>query len=171
MIIKNNNPAFILIILSLVVVSIFILNNEISNSYGQAEINKITDIQPFYTSINSTFISKEIVSIEPNITKENWLEYAFISNVGQVINNETFIDEYLLNDKIIGKGTGVISTNNGSSISYEADDIGVGNNNGTFTYIGIISFKSANGNELSFLNNTIGIYENSNSVRQIWLWK
>jgi hypothetical protein len=77
----------------------------------------------------------------------------------------------------------IITTENGDIISWNAFDIGLtvnGNGNGddtggldterNTTFRGII-FLSTNSENLSFMNNVVGLYINDENGRQIWEWR
>ena len=94
-----------------------------------------------------------------------------MKNIGKVANNITFTNTYLSNGLIHAKGNGTITTKDGQTIDWISSDIDVNNNKGP-VYIGIILFKNATSEKLSFLNNTAGVYKESPEIkRTIWLIK
>ncbi len=134
----------------------------------------------------------EIVETSPSVVtqKVSFSEIGFMRNIGNVSNSETFVENAYDNGTLFGVGKGVITTENGVRISWNAYDIGLtavsgnGNSNnnetssgggdlnaeGMPTFSGIIFF-STNSENLSFMNNVVGLYMNDENGRQIWEWR
>ena len=162
-------------------IALFIHGN-IGLSYGQTPLNTMmnTNLQtgllnttePVYQAITGKFLATKEISINPfPVTEEYFFEDAIMKNIGKVVNNMTFTNTYLSNGLIQAKGNGTITTKDGQTIDWISSDIGVNNNKGP-VYIGIILFKNATGEKLSFLNNTAGVYKESPEIkRTMWLIK
>jgi hypothetical protein len=134
----------------------------------------------------------EIVETSPSVVtqKVSFSEIGFMRNIGNVSNSETFVENAYDNGTLFGVGKGVITTENGVRISWNAYDIGLtavsgnGNSNnnetasgggglnaeGMPTFRGIIFF-STNSENLSFMNNVVSLYINDENGRQIWEWR
>lgn len=161
----------------------------------------VVDNQPFYQSTSSNVTSMRIVDVSPSgVTQEvSFVEKAFMRNIGNVTNAVTFVDNITRDGRITivhGAGKGIITTENGDTISWNSYGLGLPagygnrNNNDTSatiasgglntdritTYRGI-AFFSTDSERLSFMNNVVGLYisqvndENGSSWRQIWEWK
>lgn len=164
----------------------------------------IVNDEPLYRSISSDRTSLRVVDVvSPSVVIEevSYIEKAFMKNIGNVTNTVTFVDNISRDGTIIvhGVGKGIITTENGDTVSWNAYGLGLpagygdGNNNDTATnttaadnglnntekitiYRGIIFF-STDSERLSFMNNLVGLYisqvndENGTSLRQIWEWR
>ena len=134
------------------------------------QTNSLNLSKPIYQVTNNTFLATQNISSNPYpITKEFGFAKAVMTNVGNVTNNMTFINTYLPDNSIQGKGNGTIKTEDDQTIDWISSDIGILSNNG-YTFQGIVLFNSTNSEKLSFLNHAIGIYKESPQIpRTIWL--
>ena len=92
-----------------------------------------------------------------------------LKNVGNVTNNMTFINTHLSDGTIQSAAKGVITSEDGQSISWISSDIGMINDQGELFH-GIVQFESTNSSSFSFLNNATGIDKQTPEIkRTIWL--
>lgn len=145
------------------------------------------DSEPFYQEVDGNITNIEIVEVSPSVVvqKVSFSEKALMRNIGNVTNTGTFVENVHDNGTLYGVGKGVITTENGDRISWNAYDIGLtvnGNGNGNTdtasgtntermpTFRGIIFLHTTSEN-LSFMNNVVGLYINDENGRQIWEWR
>ena len=146
------------------------------------------DNEPFYREIGGNVTNIEIIDASPSVVvqKVSFSEIGFMRNIGNVSNIGTFVENAYDNGTLYGVGKGVITTGNGDRISWNAYDIGLTAVNGNGddvtasggglntermpTFRGII-FLSTNSENLSFMNNVVGLYINDENGRQIWEWR
>lgn len=145
------------------------------------------DNEPFYQAISGNVTNIEIVEVSPSVVvqKVSFVEKALMRDIGNVTNTGTFVENIYHNGTQHGIGKGIITTENGDRISWNGYDIGLtvnGNGNGDDdtasglnterepTFRGII-FLSTTSENLSFMNNVVGLYINDENGRQIWEWR
>jgi hypothetical protein len=148
------------------------------------------DSEPFYQAIDNNLTNIEIIEVSPSIVvqKVSYSETALMRNIGNVTNIGTFIENVYSNGTLYGVGKGVITSENGDRISWNAYDIGLtvngnGDNDdtassglsaeGMLRFRGIMFFQTTSEN-LSFMNNVVGLYindVNDENGRQIWEWR
>ncbi len=141
------------------------------------------DNEPFYRATDGNITNIETVEASPStvIQKVSFVEKALMRDIGNVTNTGTFVENINDNGTQHGIGKGIITTENGDMISWNAYDIGLtvnGNGNDTAglnaeetaTFRGII-FLQTNSENLSSMNNVAGLYINDENGRQIWEWR
>ncbi len=144
----------------------------------------IIDDEPFYQAISGNITNVEILEASPSVVvqKESFVEKAIMRNIGNVTNTGTFVETIHHNGTHQAIGKGIITTENGDRISWNAYDLGVtvngsgADNTGDLnterrpTFRGIIFLSTASEN-LSFMNNVVGLYINDENGRRIWEWR
>lgn len=156
---------------------------ETPETLGSSQLLTMIDNEPFYQVIDSNITNVETVEVSPSVVvqKVSFEEEALMRNIGNVTNTGTFVENVYHNGTQHGIGKGIITTENGDIISWNAFDIGLtvnGNGDDTggldternTTFRGII-FLSTNSENLSFMNNVVGLYINDENGRQIWEWR
>jgi hypothetical protein len=141
------------------------------------------DNEPFYQAIGGNITNVETVEVSPSVVvqKVSFVEKALMRNIGNVTNTGTYVENIYHNGTQHGIGKGIITTENGDIISWNAYDLGLTvNGNGddtdglnterTTTYREIIFLYTTSEN-LSFMNNVVGLYINDENGRQIWEWR
>ena len=114
-----------------------------------------------YNSNTSGFLgSKNISSTPYQITEKYFLDQGLLNNAVNVTNNQTYLDTYLSNDLLVGRGNGTISTTDGQNISLIESSIGKLIDN-QWVYYGIVLFNNTHSESLSLLNNSIGLSKNT----------
>jgi|SRR5215204_3803394 len=125
-----------------------------------------------YNANTSEFLgSKNISSTPYRITEEHYFEEGFLNNVGIVTNNQTFLNTYLSDELLLGKGNGTIETTDGQNITWTSSDLGRSIDN-QWVFYGIMLFNNTHSESLSLLNNSIGLSKSTSGLNQpeyIWL--
>ena len=114
-----------------------------------------------YNSNTSGFLSSKNISSTPyRITEQSYLGQGSLNNAGNVTNSQTYLDTYLSNDLLLGRGNGTIETADGeNNISWISSDIGRLIDDG-WVFYGVILFNNTHSESLSLLNNSIGLSKN-----------
>jgi hypothetical protein len=77
-----------------------------------------------YNANTSEFLGPKNISLTPyRITEEHYFEDGFLNNVGNVTNNQTFLNTYFSDELLLGRGKGTIETTDGQNISWISSDI------------------------------------------------
>ena len=168
-----------MIISTTTVVSLFLLHSvsDILAQFPQLNIKgknmlplNVTDA--VYNANTSEFLgSKNISSTPYRITEEHYFEKGFLNNVGIVTNNQTFLNTYLSDELLLGRGNGTIETNDGQNITWISSDLGRSIDN-QWVFYGIMLFNNTHSESLSLLNNSIGLSKSTSGLNQpeyIWL--
>ena len=134
--------------------------------------NSLDPNDAIYNSNVSTFLGSKNISLTPNLTTEaNFFEYGFLKGVGNVTNNQTFLDTYLTDDLQIGTGNGTIQTSDGQSIAWMSRDIGKLVED-RWIFYGVMHFNQTDSESLSILNDSIALSKSSTrpmETEYIWL--
>ncbi|MGI0002470.1 MAG: hypothetical protein ACRD42_05265 [Nitrososphaeraceae archaeon] len=142
------------------------------NSNGQVTAPLDTADSIYTANISKSLGSKNISSTPYRITEERAVDQGFLKGVGNVTNNQTYIDTYLSDKLIQSTGNGTFETPDGQSIAWITSSIGrlV---DGRWVFHGIILFNNTQSESLSLLNNSIGLVKDivGNEPDYIWLLK
>jgi hypothetical protein len=145
--------------------------NETSNgNFSKLVTNSLNLSSPVYQAYSGVFLGTKNLSLGPPIISEDYvIEKAVMKNVGNVTNNMTFINTHLSDGTIQSAAKGVITSEDGQSISWISSDIGMINDQGELFH-GIVQFDISNSSSFSFLNNATGIDKQTPEIkRTIWL--
>jgi hypothetical protein len=133
---------------------------------------KSLDVNDAMFNANTTkSLGSKNMSLTPLVTEVRLIDNGFLKNVGNVTNNKTFTDTYLSDELLVVRGKGTIETTDGQSIDWISSDIGRPSDN-QWVFYGIMLFNNTQGESLSLLNNSIGIYRDTSDVNEpeyIWL--
>ena len=125
-----------------------------------------------YNSNTSMFVSSKNISLTPyRMTEERYSEQGILKGVGNVTNNETFINTYLTDELTQGRGNGTIETQDGQRITWISSDIGRFVDD-QWDFYGIMLFSNTQDESLSILNNSIALSRDTtrpNEPDYIWL--
>ena len=125
-----------------------------------------------YNANKSESLGSKNISLTPyRITEEHYFEHGFLNNVGNVTNNQTFLNTYLSDELLLGRGNGTIETTDGQNISWISSDLGRSIDN-RWVFYGIMLFNNTHSESLSILNNSIGLSKSTSDLNQpeyIWL--
>jgi hypothetical protein len=132
--------------------------------------NSLNLSAPVYQAYSGIFLgSKNLSSGPPLISEDYAAEKAVVKNVGNVTNNMTFINTHLSDGTIQSAAKGVITSDDGQSISWISSDIGMFSDQGELFH-GVVQFDISNSSSFSFLNNATGIDKQTPEIkRTIWL--
>jgi hypothetical protein len=153
-----------------------------SGTFVQAQISQLTvngQITPpldvadsIYNANTSTFLGSKNLSFTPyRMTEERFSEQGFLKGSGYVTNNQTFINTYLSDELLQGRGNGTFETPDGQSITWISSDIGR-SVDGRWDFYGIMLFNNTQSESLSILNNSIGLSKSTAPLTEpefIWL--
>jgi hypothetical protein len=144
-----------------------------SNINGQ--ITPPLDIaDSIYNANTSEFLGSKNISLTPyRMTEGHYSDQGFLKGVGNVTNNKTYINTYLSDELLQGRGNGTLETPDGQSINWISSDIGR-SVDGRWVFYGIMLFNNTQSKSLSLLNNSIGLYTSGSlpdytSNQTIWL--
>jgi hypothetical protein len=106
------------------------------------------------------------------MTEERAVDQGFLKGVGNVTNNQTYIDTYLSDKLLQHTGNGTFETPDGQSIAWISSSIGRPVD-GRWVFYEIILFNNTQSKSLSLLNNSIGLVKSivGNEPDYIWLLK
>ena len=145
-------------------------NETANHDFNMLVTNSLNLSAPIYQAYSGIFLeTKNLSSGPPIISEDHAIEKAIMKNVGNVTNNMTFINTHLLDGTIQSAAKGVITAEDGQSISWISSDIGIINDQNEL-FNGIVQFDSTNSSSFSFLNNATGIDKQTPEIkRTIWL--
>ena len=87
------------------------------------------------------------------MTETHYSDQGFLKGIGNVTNNQTYIDTYLSDKLILGTGNGTFETSDGQSIAWISSGIGKPVD-GRWVFYGIMLFNNTQSESLSLLNIT-----------------
>ena len=123
-----------------------------------------------YNANISEFLgSKNISSTPYRIAEQHYFDEGFLNNVGNVTNNQTFLNTYLSDDLLLGRGNGTIATTDGQDISWISSDIGRLIDN-QWVFYGLMLFNNTHSESLSLLNNSIGLSKSISGSEPDYIW-
>ena len=126
-----------------------------------------------YSSNTTTFLGSKNISLTPYLmTEVDYSDHGFLKGVGNVTDNQTYIDTYLSDKLVQGTGNGTFETPDGQSIAWISSGIGRPVD-GRWVFYGIRLFNNTQSEPLSLLNNSIGLVKSivGNEPDHIWLLK
>ena len=127
-----------------------------------------------YNANTSEFLGSKNISLTPyRVTEKHYLDQGLLNNTVNVTNSQTYLDTYLSDELLVGKGNGTIATTDGQNISWISSGIGKLIDN-QWIFYGIMLFNNTHSESLSLLNNSIGLSKSTSGLDQpdyIWLLK
>ncbi len=121
----------------------------------------------------TTFLELKNISLTPYpMTESHYSDQGFLKGVGNVTNNQTYIDTYLSDKLVQSTGNGTFETPDGQSIAWIYSGIGKPVDD-RWVFYGIRLFNNTQSESLSLLNNSIGLSKNvlGNETDYIWILK
>lgn len=121
----------------------------------------------------TTFLGSKNISLTPyRVTETHYTDQGFLKGVGNVTNNQTYIDTYLSDKLVQSTGNGTFETPDGQSITWIYSGIGKPVDD-RWVFYGIRLFNNTQSESLSLLNNSIGLSKNvlGNETDYIWILK
>jgi hypothetical protein len=145
-------------------------NQTADHDLNTLAMNSLNLSAPVYQAYSGVFLGTKNLSSGPPLISEDYAsEKAIMKNVGNVTNNMTFINTHLSDGTIQSAAKGVITSEDGQSISWISSDIGMINDQGELFH-GIVQFDITNSSSFSFLNNATGLEKQTPEIkRTIWL--
>ena len=139
-----------------------------SNGWVTAPLDTADSI--YSANITKSLGSKNISLTPYRMTEERAIDQGFLKGVGNVTNNQTYIDTYLSDKLVQGTGNGTFETPDGQGIAWISSGIGKPVD-GRWVFHGIILFNNTQSESLSLLNNSIGLSKSvlGNETDYIWL--
>ncbi len=123
-----------------------------------------------YNANKSEFLgSKNISSTPYRMTEQHYFDEGFLNGVGNVTNSQTFLNTYLSDDLLLGRGNGTIETIDGQDISWISSDIGRLIDN-QWVFYGVMLFNNTYSESLSLLNNSIGLSKSTAGSEPDYIW-
>ena len=123
-----------------------------------------------YNANMSEFLGSKNISLTPyRITEQHYFDEGFLNNVGNVTNNQTFLNTYLSNDLLLGRGNGTIETTDGQNITWISSDIGRLIDS-QWVFYGVMLFNNTHSESLSILNNSIGLSKSTAGSEPDYIW-
>ncbi|MGH9981210.1 MAG: hypothetical protein ACRD6U_06630 [Nitrososphaeraceae archaeon] len=124
-----------------------------------------------YNSNTSGFLSSKNISSTPyQITEQHYLDQGFLNNAVNVTNSQTYLDTYLSDDLLLGRGNGTIATADGqNNISWISSDIGRLIDD-RWVFYGVMLFNNTHSESLSLLNNSIGLSKSIAGSEPDYIW-
>jgi hypothetical protein len=123
-----------------------------------------------YNANTSEFLgSKNITSTPYRITEEHYFEEGFLNNAVNVTNRQTYLNTYLSDDLLVGRGNGTIETTDGQNITWISSGLGKLINN-QWIFYGVMLFNNTHSESLSLLNNSIGLSKSIAGSEPDYIW-
>ncbi|HEX2407727.1 MAG TPA: hypothetical protein VHJ38_11050 [Nitrososphaeraceae archaeon] len=124
-----------------------------------------------YNSNTSGFLSSKNISSTPyRITEQHYLDQGFLNKSMNVTNSQTYLDTYLSDDLLLGRGNGTIATADGqNNISWISSDIGRLIDD-RWVFYGVMLFNNTHSESLSLLNNSIGLSKSIAGSEPDYIW-
>ena len=123
-----------------------------------------------YNANTSEFLgSKNISSTPYRITEKHYLDQGLLNNTLNVTNSQTYLDTYLSDDLLAGRGNGTIATLDGQNISWISSGLGKLIDN-QWIFYGVMLFNNTHSESLSLLNNSIGLSKSMAGSEPDYIW-
>jgi hypothetical protein len=123
-----------------------------------------------YNSNTSGFLgSKNISSTPYQITEKHYLDQGLLNNAVNVTNSQTYLDTYLSDELLVGRGNGTIATTDGQTISWIYSGIGKLIDN-HWVFYGVMLFNNTHSESLSLLNNSMGLSKSMAGSEPDYIW-
>jgi hypothetical protein len=139
------------------------------------EINTLTSAfgSPFYELTDSKDTGKEVVSIDPEQTKDSYIAHGNMNGIGNVTEYGTYISTYS-SPEVSSTGKGMIVQNDNVA-TFTAEDTGKYDNAGNLLLKGTMFFQSDN-KKMESIDGKVGLYlywkdSNGTDWTKTWLWK
>lgn len=129
--------------------------------------------EPFYELTDAVDTGKEVVSIDPQQTKDSYIAQGNMNGIGNVTEYGTYISTYS-SPSISSTGKGMIVQGD-SVATFTAADTGEYDSNGDLLLKGSMYFSSDN-KEMESIDGEVGLYlywkgSNGTDWTKTWLWK
>ena len=123
-----------------------------------------------YNANTSEFLGSKNISLTPyRVTEQHYFDEGFLNNVGNVTNSQTYLDTYLSDELLVGRGNGTIETADRQNISWISSGIGKLIDN-QWVFYGVMLFNNTHSESLSLLNNSIGLSKSIAGSEPDYIW-
>ena len=165
-------------IISVIVIGLFLLPSSVTDTLAQFPQLNIKDqnilslnvTDAVYNANTSEFLgSKNISSTPYRITEKHYLDQGLLNNTLNVTNSQTYLDTYLSDDLLVGRGNGTIATIDGQNISWISSGLGKLIDN-QWIFYGVMLFNNTHSESLSLLNNSIGLSKSIAGSEPDYIW-
>jgi hypothetical protein len=103
------------------------------------------------------------------MAETHFSDQGLLKGVGNITNDQTYIDTYLSDKLVQSTGNGTFKTPDGQSIAWKSSNIGRPVD-GLWVYYGIVLFNNTQSKSLSFLNNSVGLSRDVLGKETDYLW-
>jgi hypothetical protein len=165
-------------IISAIVIGLFLLHSSVTDTLAQFPQLNIKDqntlslnvTDAVYNDNTSGFLgSKNISSTPYRITEQHYLDQGLLNNAVNVTNRQTYLNTYLSDDLLVGRGNGTIETTDGQNITWISSGLGKLINN-QWIFYGVMLFNNTHSESLSLLNNSIGLSKSIAGSEPDYIW-
>jgi hypothetical protein len=165
-------------IISAIVIGLFLLPSSVTDTLAQFSQLNIKDqnalslnvTDAVYNDNTSGFLgSKNISSTPYRITEQHYLDQGLLNNAVNVTNRQTYLNTYLSDDLLVGRGNGTIETTDGQNITWISSGLGKLINN-QWIFYGVMLFNNTHSESLSLLNNSIGLSKSVAGSEPDYIW-
>ena len=165
-------------IISAIVIGLFLLPSSVTDTLAQFPQLNIKDenvlslnvSDAVYNSNTRGFLSSQNISSTPYpIIELHYLDQGFLNNAVNVTNSQTYLDTYLSDDLLVGRGNGTIATLDGQNISWISSGLGKLIDN-QWIFYGVMLFNNTHSESLSLLNNSIGLSKSMAGSEPDYIW-
>jgi hypothetical protein len=165
-------------IISAIVIGLFLLPSSVTDTLAQFPQLNIKDqnalslnvTDAVYNDNTSGFLgSKNITSTPYRITEQHYLDQGLLNNAVNVTNRQTYLNTYLSDDLLVGRGNGTIETTDGQNITWISSGLGKLINN-QWIFYGVMLFNNTHSESLSLLNNSIGLSKSVAGSEPDYIW-
>jgi len=137
------------------------------NGLANVHLNPADSI---YNANTTTFLSAKNISLTPHrMAETHFSDQGLLKGVGNITNDQTYIDTYLSDKLVQSTGNGTFKTPDGQSIAWKSSNIGRPVD-GLWVYYGIVLFNNTQSKSLSFLNNSVGLSRDVLGKETDYLW-
>lgn len=139
------------------------------------EINKLTSAfgLPFYELTDAKDTGKEVLSIDPQQTKDSYIAQGNMTGIGNVTEYGTYVSTYS-SPEISSTGKGMIVQNDNVA-TFTAEDTGKYDSDGNLLLKGAMFFQSDD-KKMETIDGKVGLYlywkdTNGTDWTKTWLWE
>jgi hypothetical protein len=165
------------IIVSTIAVGLFLLSSVTDTLAQFAQLNikdqnilSLNVNDAVYNANTTEFLGSKNISLTPyRVTEKHYLDQGLLNNGVNVTNNQTYLDTYLSNDLLVGRGNGTIATIDGQYISWISSGLGKSLDN-QWVFYGVMLFNNTHSESLSLLNNSIGLSKSTAGSEPDYIW-
>ena len=165
-------------IISAIVIGLFLLPSSVTDTLAQFSQLNIKDQNALSLNVNDAvynantteFLGSKNISLTPyRVTEKHYLDQGLLNNAVNVTNRQTYLNTYLSDDLLVGRGNGTIETTDGQNITWISSGLGKLINN-QWIFYGVMLFNNTHSESLSLLNNSIGLSKSVAGSEPDYIW-